>query len=213
MTFSLFSVKLFFMYIFLHSLLKTVMTHKNSTLINSCAFKNALSSLFLCFLLVLNISGCEEKKEIIIREVKEEVSKTAAPAAIPFDLSKVVPKTDAGYLDVIDPTNASVDTDIHVGGWAADLKKKVPAKAVIALFDGKQATVTIRMGIERKDIAKAFKNGSLARSGWDGGFNTSTLGKGKHRLEFYAVLDNGNFVPLKHKGKRFVEILVTDRTP
>jgi hypothetical protein len=158
------------------------------------------------------MSGCEEKKEIIIRELKQEAPKTGAPAAIVFELSKVLPKTDAGYLDIIDPTNGSVDTYIHVGGWAADLKKKVPAKAVIALFNGKQAQVSIQMGMERNDIVKAFKNRSLARSGWDGGFNTSILGKGKHRLEFYAVLDNGNFVPLKHKDKRFLEILVTDRT-
>jgi hypothetical protein len=163
-------------------------------------------------MIVLNISGCEEKKEIIIREIKEEASKTVTPAAILFEPSKVVPKTDAGYIDIIDPEKAAVDTDIHVGGWAADLKKKVPAKAVIGLFDGKQAQVSIRMGMERNDIAKAFKNSSLARSGWDGGFNTSILGKGQHRLEFFAVLDDGKLVPLKHRDKRFVEITVTDRT-
>jgi hypothetical protein len=84
MTFSLFSVKLFFMRNFSISLLDIALTNKNCTLIHTCKINLALSSLLLCFMFVLTMSGCEEKKEIIIREVKQEAPKTGAPAAIAF---------------------------------------------------------------------------------------------------------------------------------
>jgi hypothetical protein len=200
MIFLPFFVKLFFMHNCCLSFFKIALINKNL----------ALLSLLLCFMFLLNVSGCEEKKEIIIREVKGESAKKAEPAAIAFELSKVVPKRDGGHLDIIDPIKAAVGSDIHIGGWAADLKKKIPATAVIAVVDGRQAQVSIRMGIERIDVAKAFNNRSLLRSGWDGGFNANILEKGKHKLEFYAVLDNGQFVLIKHKDKSFVEMLITD---
>jgi hypothetical protein len=148
--------------------------------------------LFAVFIFLLQITGCKGKQEVV------------------FDASKVDSKISAGYIDIIEPQKAALDTNIHIGGWAADLKKMVPAQAVVVVVDGKQVFVPIKTGFTREDVAKAHNNDNLIKSGWDGGFNAGIMGKGNHKIEIYALLEDGKFVPLDYKEKKFAEIEVVE---
>jgi hypothetical protein len=142
--------------------------------------------------------------------VKEVPGNVEVPAAVTFEQSKVVSNIDAGYVDTVEPQKAQLNTKIHVGGWAADLKKMTSAKAVIAVVDGKQAAVPIQMGMKREDVAKAYRNNNLVKAGWDGELTADALGKGKHRVEFFALVAEGKFVRLKYKDGSLSEITVTE---
>jgi len=167
-------------------------------------------TLFVGFVFLLQLSGCKEKQGITVKDVKQETPNMASLEGVVFDQSKVDSKISAGFLDVIEPQKTTLDAHIHIGGWAADFKKMTPAKAIIVMIDGKQTPVPITIGFLREDVAKAYKNNNLSKSGWDGGFNANIVGKGKHKLEIYAFTDNGKFVPLEYKENRFAEIEVTE---
>jgi hypothetical protein len=156
--------------------------------------RKACLIIFIGFIFLFQISGCKDMEK----------------QAVVFEPSKVDSKIYAGHLDTIEPQKATLNTKIHIGGWAADFKKMMPAKAVIVVIDGKQTFVSIQTGFTREDVAKAHKNENLLKSGWDGGFNAAIMGKGKHKLEFYALLDDGKFAPLDCKGEKFAELEVIE---
>jgi len=154
-----------------------------------------LFALTAILLIGIQISGCKEKQ-------KEPT----------FGLSKVNSKVSAGFVDVIEPVEkVPVNSLIHTGGWAQDPYKKIPAKGVVILSDGKQLSVSPQIGFERQDVAKALKNDGLLKSGWHTSFKASLLGMGRHKLEFYAALNDGTFAPLIYRGKTSYEIEVVEK--
>jgi ubiquinone/menaquinone biosynthesis C-methylase UbiE len=126
------------------------------------------------------------------------------------DRSKVVLADYAGHLDLVEPSNPTMDAKLHMNGWAADLQKMLPAKAVTIVSDGKPLSVSPRMGTNREDVAQAYNNPRLVRSGWEVTFKASILGKGKHRLEFYGQLDEDQLKPLFYKDKKYFYIEIAD---
>lgn len=126
-----------------------------------------------------------------------------------FDPSKAV-KTDAGFVDAVEPLKVASGAAIHAGGWAADLKAAVPANDIVVLSDGNQIPFEPKIGISRPDVAKALNNAALEKSGWDGSIPAASLGKGKHKLEFYAVLSNQNFAVLHYGSQMSCEVEVTE---
>jgi hypothetical protein len=127
---------------------------------------------------------------------------------VTFDPAKVISKYTAGFVDVVEPETVSTAGTIHTGGWAYDPQHMVPAERVVIVADGKQLSVIPAMGLKREDVAKALKSDKLMNSGWDMSFSANDLGKGKHKLEFYALFNDGVFVPLAYHGKTYCEIKV-----
>ena len=164
---------------------------------------NRISSVvFAVMLLCLLVNGCKEKQPAGVQQGKEKLS------TVTFDPAKVLSKYTAGFVDVVAPETVSTAETIHSGGWAYDSQNMVPAARVVILADGKQLSVIPTMGLKREDVAKALKSDKLMNSGWDTSFSANDLGKGKHKLEFYALFNDGVFVPLEYHGKRYCEIKV-----
>jgi hypothetical protein len=57
-------------------------------------------------------------------------------------------------------------------------------------------------------VAKALKSDKLMNAGWDTSFSVNDFGKGKHKIEFYALFNDGVFVPLQYHGKTYAEVMV-----
>lgn len=125
-----------------------------------------------------------------------------------FDPTKVV-RVEAGSVDLCEPVKAASTSTIKTGGWAADLNAGKPANVAV-VSDGKQLTVTLNLSGSRPDVAKAFNNSNLEKTGWDAGLPASSLGKGKHKVEFYAVLSNNTFAPLHCGAQKFCEVEVIE---
>jgi len=156
-----------------------------------------LSVFFILCMIGLCLSACKGKQAEVI--------------PVTFEPSKVISNTYCGNVEDVKPMSASVKTKIHIAGWAADLQKKLPAKSIIVVADGKQIPFSPLMGITRKDVANVYKSDGLIESGWNGQFMASDLGKGKHKVDIYAALDNGKFAHLTYKGKNsYFEIEVVD---
>jgi predicted SAM-dependent methyltransferase len=150
--------------------------------------------------------------ELVVRkkDVREKNGYEGKYSPLSFDSSKVVSKTSAGFVDIVEPERVSKDALIHMGGWAYDPQKKVHAEGVVIVCDGKQLLISPNMGLQREDVAKALKNEKLTTTGWDVGFKASIIGKGTHRLEAYALVSDGTFIPLKYKGKTACDVEVVD---
>ena len=155
--------------------------------------KKGLLVLIATFLIVIQISGCKGKP-------KEPV----------FDPSKVVSNLQGGVVDVFEPKTSKMTDEIRAAGWAYDPQKKIPSKAVVIVREGKPLHIKPKMEVERRDVAQALNTEALVKSGWNTTFKANVLGKGNHRLEFYALLENGTFVPLTVDGKTFCGIEILD---
>lgn len=131
-------------------------------------------------------------------------------APIIYEPSKVISKPGGGFVDLIAPQVVNIGGSIRAAGWAADLQKKAPAKGVVIVSAGKQLPISPKIGLKREDVARVFKDDNLKNSGWESSINTQLLGKGKHKLEFYALRHDGMFVPLLHKGKTYCEVEVVE---
>lgn len=158
-------------------------------------------AVFVVVILFLGVplAGCKEKQGVS--------TGSKETAHIVFDQSKMA-KTTAGFVDTLDPQKVSVNEPVHAGGWAYDPQRKTPAMGVVILADGSQLPVVVPYNLKREDVAKALKNDGLADTGWDVSFNVSSLGGGKHKLEFYALLHDGMFSPLEYHGMTYAEIEV-----
>jgi hypothetical protein len=84
----------------------------------------------------------------------------------------------------------------------------VTAERVVILAAGERLSVIPTMDLKREDVAKALKSDKLMNSGWDTSFSVNDLGEGKHKLEFYALLNDGVFIPLSYHGTTYCEIEV-----
>ncbi len=163
---------------------------------------------YLVFLIsysLIYLSGCSGK---------EAVGTPGKPSGTTtvFEKAKVIPNAFGGYVDGVGPIRVSSNDVVHIAGWAADPREVLPVKTVIVVADGRQVSFSpLTMGLRRPDVADSIKNSNLIKSGWHGLLPASALGKGKHRLEAYAVLDNGNLINLYYKdeGNSF-EIEVVD---
>jgi hypothetical protein len=135
---------------------------------------------------------------------------TCAQAAVKFDAKKINSANHAGYLDkvTVTPPNPKQQGSVFLRGWAQDLKLQKPAQELVVLSDGKAVTVPIKTGLKREDVAKTFKNNNLTYTGYESTFPAKILGKGKHKLEIYALQSDGSFAPLRHKDNNYVEIIL-----
>jgi hypothetical protein len=129
---------------------------------------------------------------------------------ISFDSSRVVSKTSAGFVNIVEPERVSKDSLVYMGGWAYDPHKMVPAKDVVIVVDGRQLSIPPQMELQRVDVAKAYKNEKLTTTGWLVQFKASIIGKGTHKLEIYALVSDGTFIPLLYKGKTACVVEVVD---
>ncbi len=152
--------------------------------------RNKLVLFFGLLLIAGIISGCKS-------EQKTE-----------FDPAKVV-KVWAGNVEAVDPVKAASSAAIKSSGWAADIKAGTPAQDIVVLVDGKQISFAPQMSISRPDVSKSLKNDALDKSGWNGSIPASSLGKGKHKLEFYAVLSDKTFAVLQC-GAQLCEVEVSE---
>jgi ubiquinone/menaquinone biosynthesis C-methylase UbiE len=126
------------------------------------------------------------------------------------DRQKVPSKNYGGHVDLIEPSNPTLDSNIHMSGWAADLENMVPAESVVLVSNGKRLSVSPLMKLHREDVAQAYSQPILTLSGWEVTFNASILGKGRHRLEFYAKLKKNQLKRLLYKTKKYFEIEIID---
>jgi hypothetical protein len=157
--------------------------------------KKKLFAFTVLLLIGIQMNGCSKNQKEFI-----------------FETSKVNSKQGAGFVDVIEPAEqVLVNGIIHVGGWSYDPYKKSNSKGVIILSDAKQISVSPQIGAERPDVAKALNNKELLKSGWDTSFKATLLGTGRHKLEFYTVLNDGTFAPLIYRGKTSFEIEVAEK--
>ena len=159
----------------------------------------------MCLIILLIISiglpiiGCKEKKSVSIQEEKEKAAPVVTPLPISEE-SKVVKVITGGHVDVVKPIRPRANDLIQMGGWAADPKKKEPAKGVVIMAGGKQLPVKPQMGLTRVDVASRYKNKTLTNTGWNAQFKASILGKGRHQLTCYALLADKTMVPLVCKN-------------
>jgi len=150
-------------------------------------------ALILVFLFGLGLIGCKAKTEAPEQQV--EVKKGV------FDPLKVNKNKKGGSIDKVDHT----PPQIIFRGWTADIEGKALASSVIVTIAGKkdQLPVEAKMGLKRSDVAKAHNAPELTNSGWNMTIPESLIGRGKHKLHFYAVLADGTLIPI---GGREVEI-------
>lgn len=114
-----------------------------------------------------------------------------------------------GNVDFFGPVKAASNSYIKANGWAADVQAGNLAKALLIVCDGKQMPLTLKKFESRRDVAKFFRNGNLEQSGWEVILPASSLGIGKHKVEFYAVLTDYTFAPLHCCGaSKFCEVEV-----
>ncbi len=116
-----------------------------------------------------------------------------------FSPGKIV-KARAGFVDFVGPAKASSGATIQSWGWAADIQGGTPAKELIVLVDGKQIPFVPQMSISRPDVARVYNGDGLEKSGWSGSIPAALLGKGKHKIEFYALLSDKTFAVLQCGG-------------
>jgi phosphoglycerol transferase len=129
-----------------------------------------------------------------------------------FDSSKVNAGLRAGSIDVFDvtrnphPWKESRINKIHTAGWAFDPIAQKPAKSIVILDNGTPLT-KVPVHINRKDVASTLGNSDLLVTGWAVILPGEKLGKGKHRLEFFAELLDGTFAPLQNnKGAIHIDV-------
>jgi hypothetical protein len=125
-----------------------------------------------------------------------------------FD-SSIVVQVPAGYVDYVDPVKASSSVIIKFWGWAADIQGGTTVKELVVLVDGKQIPVAYQMAVSRPDVAEVYKCAAFEKSGWSSSIPASSLGKGKHKIEFYAVLSDKTLAALRCSA-RFCNVEVVE---
>ncbi|MBF0559046.1 MAG: hypothetical protein HQL08_09730 [Nitrospirae bacterium] len=124
-----------------------------------------------------------------------------------FVPSKVV-QVEAGNVDFIGPVKAPLNTPIRTYGWAAELQAGNVTNVLVVVCDGKQVPATLKMSGSRPDVAKNFLNDNFEKTGWEGVVPASSLGIGKHKVEFYALLSDNTFAPLHCGAFKYCEVEV-----
>jgi hypothetical protein len=82
------------------------------------------------------------------------------------------------------------DSCIEFTGWAVDLPKGRPAKAVLLVSHGKIVKTGI-VGQRRQDVARYLKNENYASSGWSIFVRQDRLPEDESSYEVYAVMNDG----------------------
>jgi phosphoglycerol transferase len=130
-----------------------------------------------------------------------------------FNSNKLDMNLRAGSIDIFesdcDLPKIDIYGAIHAAGWAFDPNTKKPAKFVVIIDNGKPF-MKVPINLNREDVALTLHNNELLITGWDAVFSAKKIGRGKHRLEFYAFLENGIFAPLMYRDKIYFEIEVRD---
>jgi hypothetical protein len=87
------------------------------------------------------------------------------------------------------PIPLSTDKNLIVSGWAVDGEAKDAAGGVVIAIDGKLYPSTY--GIDRPDVADAFKTPSYKNSGFKSEIPVSEIGKGLHALSIKILTRDG----------------------
>ena len=120
------------------------------------------------------------------------------------------PEGTAGWADVIKPETVSVSGLITMVGWAIDPQTSTTAKGVLIISDGKPLPYLIPITDQRPDVIKALNLNTPVVTGWSVNFKASYLGKGEHKLQFYAVLNDEKYALLPTSKQFSGTVKVTD---
>lgn len=117
---------------------------------------------------------------------------------VEFREENVTPDLHCGYLD-----GARLDKNgnIFLWGWAYDPGVDDVAQGVVILDGKKQAQVSVRMGMERPDVAEFLGKPSLRRSGWSALISRRWLRPGDHVFRAYAIVDDRNLGELTGEAR------------
>jgi hypothetical protein len=96
----------------------------------------------------------------------------------------------APQRDVPIVVNASKQQTVTLVGWAVDKQANGAASAVFITVDGK-LDIPALYGLDREDVANAFKNPNFRYSGFVASFASSILSKGTHTLSLKIVAADG----------------------
>ena len=127
---------------------------------------------------------------------------------IAFDVSRVKRGTTTGNVDLIESHKSAKGRSAHLfhaAGWAFDLKRNIPVRGVLIVYDSRPLTVA-PVTHPRNDVAQAYQNEKMLMTGWDTVFWVNSIHKDPHKVEFYSILEDEVFVPLPGQGgnKAFV---------
>lgn len=119
--------------------------------------------------------------------------------------------TNNGVFDVVNNSSelkheVSKGSVIKLGGWAVLADKRKPADMVVITFGNKNSLVaTAPVDIMRPDVVKALNNPSYQYSGWETGFNVSSLPEGKVVFKAWAYdSETKEAVQLNHTHEIFI---------
>jgi arylsulfatase A-like enzyme len=106
----------------------------------------------------------------------------------------------------LEGTMISDQGQVFAWGWAYDPQVGKPAESVIILVDGGPLSVTATVDRERPDVAKFFNDESRRLSGWGVYIDQEMLGAGEHKLEAYAVLQDGGLGRLVSDDRGIIKV-------
>jgi hypothetical protein len=87
--------------------------------------------------------------------------------------------------------NSSKEETITIQGWAVDKIAKNTASAVFLTID-ERINIPTYYGLDRLDVANAYKEPNFRFSGFIATFSSSILEKGEHTISIKIVAKNGN---------------------
>jgi len=110
-------------------------------------------------------------------------------------LEEVKARSMPGYVGQLDRISRQAGGAV-IDGWAADLKRKVPARRVHIFVDGRSAAVVVPE-VDRPDVAAAFATPNLSTAGFHASIG-STHGNGTfdQSVEVFAELQDGTFAEI-----------------
>lgn len=85
--------------------------------------------------------------------------------------------------------NKEKEEEIMVGGWAVDKHANAPASAVFITINN-TINIPARYGLDRKDVADAYKNKNFRYSGFKASFASSLLENGSHNFTIKIVFND-----------------------
>lgn len=110
---------------------------------------------------------------------------SSGPAPVKSGVARSRYRTVTGSVDVAgDGTGAATlpqGGTLYVGGWAADTVDGAPVQTVTVFVDGASKGEAV-LGSVRSDVARAYKRGDFAASGWTFEMPAAGLSRGSHMI-------------------------------
>jgi hypothetical protein len=123
-------------------------------------------------------------------------AKDGSPPDVKVESANVIADLACGVLD---GGKLQKNGSVFLWGWAYDPRDYTPAVAVILVDNGRQLTPSVRVLLERPDVAAFKKNPQLLVSGWNVSLPASQLPGGQHVFEAFAILTDQKLGRLRGK--------------